>query len=126
MRLTPLALIALIIATPALAATETRCGWYNNPTPGNVFLKDADGFWWISQQGIRPAPGFDDAYTPAFDDRERVVTNTGSYGYSCACADGTFGPIGSMEVRAITRLKALPIAQCKDDPNLSDSPYFGE
>lgn len=121
-----LAAAALLSATPLQAETLRRCGWYNNPTPGNVFLKDADGFWWISKQGSRPAPGFDEAYTTDFDNRDRVVTNGSSYGYSCACADGVFGPIGSKEVRQITRLKALPIAQCEDDPNLSDSPYFGE
>jgi len=126
LKTTCFAVMTALIAAPTLAKTETRCGWYNNPTPGNVFLKDADGFWWISQQGTPPAPGFDDAYTPAFDDRDRVVTNGSSYGYSCACANGDFGPVGSMQVRLIAQLKALPLAQCENDSNLPDSPYFGE
>jgi hypothetical protein len=46
MRLFGLALIALIIAT-TFSAAETRCGWYDNPTPGNVFFDDADGSWTI-------------------------------------------------------------------------------
>jgi hypothetical protein len=117
---------ALLAALPAQAETVRRCGWYHNPTPAKVVLKDADDFWWISQQGTPPAPGFNEAYTPAFDNRDRVVTNGSSYGYSCACADGDFGPAGSMKVRSISRLKAQPIAQCQNDPNLSDNPYFGE
>ena len=130
MRTLAFVFIALFLAAPANA--ERRCGWYNNPSPANVFLKDADGFWWIAKQGSPPAPGSNDAYTPAFDDRVRldaagkIVTNGGSYGYSCACADGVFGPVGSGEVLSITRLDALPIAQCENDPNLPDSPYFGE
>jgi Protein of unknown function (DUF4087) len=117
---------ALLAAVPAQAQVLRRCGWYNNPTPGNVFLKDADGFWTISRQGTPPAPGFEDLYSPEFDNRERVVTNGSSYGYSCACVDGVYGPVGSEQVISIRRLKALPLSQCQDDPKLPDSPYYGE
>lgn len=34
-------------AAPALAA-ETRCGWYWNPTPGNLWLMDKDDTWTIT------------------------------------------------------------------------------
>ena len=125
MRLTPLTLITLL-ATPTLATAETRCGWYHNPTPGNVILEDADGQWWISTQGSAPVPGFDDAYTPAFDNRVRIDYAgqvTDRYGYSCACAEGAFT---GDAVLSISRLTELPIAQCEDDPNLPDPLLSGQ
>ncbi|MGL4239296.1 DUF4087 domain-containing protein [Tabrizicola sp.] len=121
MRLKTLTLIASL-ATPTFATAETRCGWYDNPTPGNVFFDDADGSWTISTQGGPEALGFGDAYTTNFDDRERVVTNAGSYGYSCACVHGKFGPVGSGEVLKVTRLEGLPLSQCVNDPKLPPPP----
>lgn len=44
-----------ITALPAAAHAERRCGWYANPTPGNLVLTDRDGDWWIQMQG-RPDP----------------------------------------------------------------------
>jgi Protein of unknown function (DUF4087) len=108
--------LLLLLAVPAQA--ETRCGWYHNPTPGNVFLEDADGQWWISTQGNAPAPGFEDAYTPAFDDRLRIDYAgeiTQRYGFSCACADGKFK---NGEALLIARLTEIPLARCEADPKL--------
>jgi hypothetical protein len=125
MRLTPLTLITLLV-TPTLAAAETRCGWYHNPTPGNVILEDADGQWWLSTQGSAPVPGFEDAYTPAFDNRLRLDYAgrvTDRYGYSCACAEGAFG---KDEVLSISRLTELPLSRCEADPNLPDPLLSGQ
>jgi hypothetical protein len=63
--------VLMIVVVPTLAQAERRCGWYHNPTPANVILEDADGQWWISQQGRAPTQGFLEAYTTAFDDRVR-------------------------------------------------------
>lgn len=30
---------------------ETRCGWFSNPTPANIWLYDRDGEWTIGVQG---------------------------------------------------------------------------
>jgi hypothetical protein len=35
-------LFGLELIAPTLSTAETRCGWYDNPTPGNVFFDDAD------------------------------------------------------------------------------------
>lgn len=118
-----LVLAALVAALPADAKSERRCGWYHNPTPANVVLADADGQWWISRQGSAPVPGFEDAYTPAFDNRLRMDYGgevTDSYGYSCACADGEFAPDAELEenVQSISRLTELPIEKCRADPAL--------
>lgn len=120
-----LALVAtsLAVALPAAARTETRCGWYHNPTPANVFLVDADGEWWISRQGGHSAPGFDEAYTTAFDNRLRIDYAgqvTDRYGYSCACAEGEFDANGGQydNVLSISRLTEIPLARCEQDPAL--------
>ena len=50
--------IALVFAAPLRAAnTEERCGWLENPTPGNWWLRDARGLWIISAQGDPYAEG---------------------------------------------------------------------
>ncbi len=123
--------ITVLLAGPAHA--ERRCGWYHNPTPGNVILEDADGRWWIARQGSTPVPGFDDAYTTAFDDRVRyntrgeIITSGPGYGYSCACADGAFdeGRPAYEEVLSISRLTELPLSRCEADRNLPEAPSFG-
>lgn len=114
-------LFLALVAFPAQA--ETRCGWYHNPTPANVILEDADGQWWISRQGSAPVPGFEDAYTTAFDDRLRIDYAgkvTQRYGYSCACAEGEFDASrGQYEnVLSIKSLTEIPLARCEQDPAL--------
>jgi hypothetical protein len=114
---------ALFAAHPASAKTETRCGWYHNPTPANVILEDADGQWWFSRQGGPSAPGFDTAYTTAFDDRLRINYAgevTQGYGYSCACAVGEFDASRGEDdtVLSISRLTEIPMRRCRTDPNL--------
>lgn len=61
---------------------ETRCGWFDNPTPANISLYDRDGEWIIGVQG-----GYyieSDWERPGFKPSQWVETN-GSYGYGCAC-----------------------------------------
>jgi hypothetical protein len=112
----------MVLVLPSLAQAERRCGWYINPTPANVLLEDADGLWRIGTQGGPSAPGFDDAYAGAFDDRREWVFTNGSYGYGCACVDGEFGAVGSEQVRRVTGFQALTLAQCLADPALPPAP----
>lgn len=114
---------ALVAALPAAADTETRCGWYHNPTPANVLLEDADGQWWFSRQGGPSVPGFEDAYTTAFDNRVRIDYAgkvTQRYGYSCACAVGVFDASRDPHENtlSISRLTEIPMHRCQQDPNL--------
>ncbi len=130
MRTLVCAMIVMVVAGPAMA--ERRCGWYHNPTPANVILEDADGQWWISQQGSAPAAGFKDAYTLAFDDRVRfnsrgqVITSGPGYGYSCACVDGVFDADAPRyeNVLSVSRFTELPVARCEADPKLSAKPDY--
>ena len=49
--------IASVFAEPANIKSstsirfETRCGWFSNPTPGNISLYDRDSEWIIGVQG---------------------------------------------------------------------------
>lgn len=38
---------------------EIRCGWLDNPTPGNLWLIDRDAEWSISQQGGYESEGIE-------------------------------------------------------------------
>lgn len=101
----------LAMAAPTRAA-ENRCGWLDNPTPGNWWLEDRDGTWTLRTQGSEEEPeGMD--LIPDISMRDYVRSN-GNYGYACVCM--------SVEIdedeEAITRIlsvRQLKIAQCRND-----------
>lgn len=107
-----------VLALPTIAnGAEVRCGWYSNPTSGNLTLTDRDAVWWVQMQG-RPDPnGIDKA--PSFDEKQFVETNvpgTG-YGYGCACLTVET----NTKQRRVTRILAgntLPLQRCKADRSL--------
>lgn len=86
----PLALVlpVLLSWTPVSAAPAAkppgalRCGWIQNPTPGNHWLVDRDGEWVLAMQGGYEAEGMD--LIPDLTVRHWARTN-GYYGYGCAC-----------------------------------------
>ncbi|MHB7679627.1 DUF4087 domain-containing protein, partial [Klebsiella pneumoniae] len=67
-----IALLVLLIA-PSLYAKENRCGWLENPTPGNYWLTDKDGDWTISTQGKEGPTGME--YLVGFPSKEFINTN---------------------------------------------------
>lgn len=110
-----IALLVLLIA-PSLYAKENRCGWLENPTPGNYWLTDKDGDWTISTQGKEGPTGME--YLVGFPSKEFINTNN-SYGYGCGCILSE----ASKESKEITRIfnfKALPLRVCKTDPSLRE------
>src|SRR5215207_9893794 len=60
--------------------SETRCGWFSNPTPANASLHDRDAEWIIGVQGGYQAEGD----WPDFGPKQWIKTNV-NYGYGCAC-----------------------------------------
>ena len=103
---------------PSQAASngfETRCGWLDNPTPNNFWLHDKDGEWIISEQG-----GYyieEDWEFPVFKPKQWVYTNTGSYGYGCAC----FQMQTDQETRHVLKIRsarAQPLSKCRRDKSL--------
>ena len=112
-----IAILTMLLASGACARelspkAQTRCGWWDNPTPGNVSLLDRDGEWVIGIQGDHLAEGD----WPNFKDSEWVNTNR-SYGYGCACLDVVADP-RTHEVARIRSAHARPLSACRRDPAL--------
>lgn len=93
---------------------ETRCGWFSNPTPANVWLFDRDGEWTIGEQGGYQVEG--DWDWPDFKRGQWVRTN-GNYGYGCACLRLRV----NQETRKVLEIKsarARPLSACRQDRSL--------
>ncbi|MFD3265692.1 DUF4087 domain-containing protein [Phenylobacterium ferrooxidans] len=113
--LAPLVAGAPAQAAPKKLAGETRCGWLQNPSPGNWWLFDSAGEWTIAMQGGFQARGLDDV--PDLTERDWVVTNGSSYGYGCVCLRVQTDP----KERRITRIhtvKQQPLKTCRADRKL--------
>jgi hypothetical protein len=93
---------------------ETRCGWFDNPTPANIWLYDREGQWIIGEQGGYQIEDVWDR--PDFAPRQWVATN-GHYGYGCACLRLRVNK-GTGKVLEVTRGRARPLAVCRRDRSL--------
>lgn len=106
---------ALLTARPgaagAGAAAETRCGWFDNPTPANASLHDREDEWIIGVQGGHQAEGD----WPSFGPKQWVETN-GHYGYGCACMSVVVD--GEHHVLEIKSARARPLSACRRDKAL--------
>jgi hypothetical protein len=100
--------------TPAVDNFETRCGWFSNPTPANVWLYDREGEWIIGAQGGYQVEG--DWDWPVFKRGQWLLTN-GNYGYGCACLRLRVDR-ETHRVSAIKSSRARPLAACRKDPLL--------
>jgi hypothetical protein len=99
---------------PAPTEFETRCGWFVNPTPGNISLYDRDGEWLIGVQGRYQVEN--EWNWPEFKPRQWVRTN-GNYGHGCACLQLSVNK-ESHEVLEIKSARARPLATCRQDRSL--------
>ncbi|TRL37434.1 DUF4087 domain-containing protein [Rhizobium straminoryzae] len=106
--------LATLLAGQADAA-EKRCGWVQNPTPGNFWLDDREGSWTILTQGDRAEPEGIDAL-PDLSAGEFVETN-GHYGYACACMSVETNRT-EMRITRINSVQQLPVAKCRNDRTL--------
>lgn len=95
--------------------TENRCGWYENPTPGNHWLTDKDGMWIIGAQGGFQAEG---DYPPAFTDAQWVKTNI-NYGYGCACLRVQTDK-KEKRILKVVSATARPLSACRKDKALKE------
>lgn len=114
-------LAAVVPGTPVFAAglePETRCGWFENPTPSNMWLTDRDGEWTLAIQGGHQA---DMDLWPDFAPGQWVVTNGVSYGYGCAC----FKLIADPKTRLVSKVLsavAKPLSACRSDKAITYKP----
>ncbi|AHI67070.1 DUF4087 domain-containing protein [Burkholderia thailandensis] len=111
-------LAALAVALIGLphAHAEIRCGWLQNPTPGNWWLDDRTGSWTLSTMGGPEAEGMD--LIPDMAGNQYVETN-GPHGYACACLTVV---TNKPERRIVKVLKAkqLPLSRCRRDKRLKE------
>ncbi|HNC22106.1 MAG: DUF4087 domain-containing protein [Candidatus Accumulibacter phosphatis] len=112
--------VFLLSAIAETGATEApagkpvfRCGWFDNPTPGNAWLTDRDAQWIIGTQGGHQAEGD----WPEFQPGEWISTNR-SYGYGCACMS-VIADTSLHEIQRIVSAKSRPLSACKKDPTLA-------
>ncbi|MGY4749817.1 DUF4087 domain-containing protein [Pannonibacter sp. Q-1] len=122
MRIAPLhalvcAVAASLLAAPASAAPENRCGWIVNPTPGNWWLTDRDGDWILATQGSdREALGMENIGDISAGDYRAV---NGNYGYACGCMKvETEKEDGTQFITAVYSFRQLKLAQCDKDKSL--------
>ena len=94
---------------PAVVQSETRCGWFSNPTPANASLHDREGEWIVGVQGGYQADGD----WPNFKAGQWVKTN-GNYGHGCACLRVRVNR-ETREVIEIESGRARPLAVCRRD-----------
>jgi len=114
--------VACVGVAEARAKSETRCGWFVNPTPGNFWLSDAEGEWWLASQGSLEVPGWEGLDWSDAEFGDDWVETNGSYGYGCACIHGDFGRAAEGDVWFIESIRALPLSKCERDPDLPPPP----
>ena len=95
----------------AATVSETRCGWFSNPTPANASLHDRDAEWIVGVQGGHQADGD----WPEFSPSQWVKTNV-NYGYGCACMRVRTN--ADHEVVRIESAQAKSLSACRRDPAL--------
>ncbi len=104
-------LLILFLIPLQAVATERRCGWLENPTPGNFSLRDRGGEWMLGVQGGYEAQGFDSM--PDMTTAGWVETN-GHYGYGCACLTVATDP-KRKQVTRILSARPMPLGQWRAD-----------
>ena len=109
-------LLASGCGTAAAAKRQTRCGWFDNPTPGNAWLHDRDGTWAIAIQGGYEAQGD----WPEFKDSQWVPAN-GPHGHGCACLQAVVEAKTGRIVRILSA-NARPLSACRQDRALEEPP----
>jgi hypothetical protein len=121
----PLIIISFVLLTAAVAAgghaapraaadpsrLETRCGWFSNPTPANIWLYDREGEWTLGVQGGYQVEG--DWDWPNFKPGQWVETN-GHYGYGCACFQLRVNK-ETHQVSEVKSARARPLSVCRRD-----------
>jgi hypothetical protein len=103
-----------LIPLSAAIGTQHRCGWLENPTPANWWLKDADGTWILSTQGTAQPIGIE--LIPDISKRDFVATN-GPYGYTCACVDAEFNADDNRATQIVS-VRQETLAKCQKDKKL--------
>jgi hypothetical protein len=106
-----IAVSMIALAATAARAGSVRCGWLDNPTPGNASLYDKDGEWTIATQGGHQANG---DWPPAFKPGQWIRRGSGSYGYGCVCLTVELDEKGK-SILDILSGEGRPLSVCRKD-----------
>ncbi len=104
----------VLVSTPSRAA-GLRCGWFDNPSPGNASLFDQDGEWTIAVQGGHQADG---DWPPDFPPGQWIRLGAADYGYGCACLTVDVDA-REKTVTKISSGKARPLSVCRKDSSIA-------
>ncbi|MBL0374388.1 DUF4087 domain-containing protein [Rhizobium sp. KVB221] len=105
---------ATLLLAASIAQAEKRCGWLENPTPGNWWLTDSEMSWTIMTQGGFEAEGMDQIGDISAGD---YAATNGNYGHACACMDVMTDPDNG-RITMIHSFKQLSLAKCANDKAL--------
>jgi hypothetical protein len=94
---------------------QQRCGWFDNPSPGNAWLHDKDGRWTVAIQGDYQAEG---DWPPVYKPGELHRKGNGNYGYGCACLTVKVD-VEAKKILEIVSSKGRPLTTCRRDKALS-------
>lgn len=114
-------ILLLAISDTALAdgapidTVRTRCGWFDNPSPGNATLADRDGEWTVATQGEPSATGL----WPAFKRSQWIRTGNGNAGYGCACLKAR-EDTERLSIIHIMEAYANALSVCRRDAKLTE------
>ncbi|MBC7701225.1 MAG: DUF4087 domain-containing protein [Massilia sp.] len=99
--------------TPSSDHLRTRCGWFDNPSPGNATLTDRDAEWTVAQQGTSSTKG----QWPTFKRPQWVRTGSGTAGYGCACLK-VRQDAQSLTITHIIEARTNALSACRRDKAL--------
>src|SRR5690606_12401281 len=111
--------LTVLLFSSSASAAERRCGWYSNPTPGNLMLTDTDGIWWIQMQGKPDPVGISEA--PAIDEKQFVENKLpgSGYGYGCACMTVVTNAQQHRIIEVVSG-GTIPLRRCRVDQFMPD------
>lgn len=113
-------LLILLFVSISANSAETRCGWFENPSPANFSLTDNDGEWVISMQGRYSVDDASMDKLPYLDSSSNKVVNTNrNYGFSCACLY-VETDTKTHRILSVISAKTLPLKQCLEDTKISN------
>ena len=95
-----------------LSAPARRCGWWDNPTPGNVTFTDRDGDWTVALQAAYEAAGDGPQFA-----RDQEAPRGASHTHGCVCMQARVDR-ASMFVYSFTDMQPQPLKSCRADPKL--------
>jgi len=114
----------LLIGLQSIASAEYRCGWLDNPAPGQYQFTDKQATWTITQRGGYQLAATSMKNLPQLQQNEFVRTN-GSFGYSCSCMSVTTDARSKRITSIIYKGKQELLKRCLEDKTIAHKKHAG-